>query len=292
MGCPASDGLSQLMGYLTSDGLSHMMGYLTSDGLSHMMGYLTSDGLSHIRGVRGSDVRLGTNAMRPDDHTTSILCTSAYLKHLTSLSGTKVDPISACASPGKRARKSRQRTWVGSRSVNTRATDRTQHASMHVPSGLRSQLRQGHPGCLYGCPKRAHSSLRSGKLRVSTRSANAASVHTSMRECGHNCARAVVLAVRVGPPRLVLRPGPIHGMGRAARCRAHAHTGPASANASMQGGERLTFARTFFARPAQAHKVFSAHRGHHEDMRRSRWHGRVDRRAHLLAGEPSRCRWC
>ena len=88
-----------------------------------------------------------------------------FPKHLASVSGTKVDPSSVCASPSKRARKSRQRTWVGSRSVNTRATHRTQQASMHVPSGIRSQPHQGHPRCIYGCRRRAYSNLRSGKLQ-------------------------------------------------------------------------------------------------------------------------------
>ena len=88
-----------------------------------------------------------------------------FPKHLASVSGTKVDPSSVCASPSKRACKSRQRTWVGSRSVNTRATNRTQQASMHVPSGIRSQPHQGHPRCLYGCRRRAYSNLRSGKLQ-------------------------------------------------------------------------------------------------------------------------------
>ena len=50
-----------------------------------------------------------------------------------------------------------------------------------------------------------------------------------MRVVGHTCARTVVLAVEEGPPSPAARPGPIHGMGRRVRCRAHPLTGSAGA---------------------------------------------------------------
>ena len=38
---------------------------------------------------------------------------------------------------------------------------------------------------------------------------------------GHTCAQTTALAVEEGSPSPAARPGPIHGMGRAIRCRAH-----------------------------------------------------------------------
>ena len=97
----------------------------------------------------------------------------------------------------------------------------------------------------------------------------------------HTCARPDALAVREDPPSPALRPGPIHRMGRAARCRAHALTGSVSAWRNAQDECRPTFARTLFPRPAQAGKGCSARASDHEDVRTSRWHGRVDKRTHL-----------
>ena len=102
-----------------------------------------------------------------------------------------------------------------------------------------------------------------------------------MRAEGHTSARAVDLAVREGHPSPVLRPRPIHGMGRAVRSRAHALTGQASAKRNAQHGSHSTFARSLIPRPAQAAKAYSAHDSDHEDMRKLRWHARVDKRAHL-----------
>ena len=72
------------------------------------------------RVVEGSDVHLGTNATRPDDLSTLILCTFTSQKHLRSLSGSKVDPSSARASPVKRRSEHRHRHTFG-RNPCTRA---------------------------------------------------------------------------------------------------------------------------------------------------------------------------
>jgi hypothetical protein len=75
---------------------------------------------------------------------------------------------------------------------------------------------------------------------------------------GHTCARTTALAVEEGPPSPAARPGPIHGMGRAVRYRAHALTGPASAKRNADDEHSSTIARTFFFRPAQADEAESA----------------------------------
>ena len=69
---------------------------------------------------------------------------------------------------------------------------------------------------------------------------------------GHTCARTAVLAVEEGPPSPAVGPGPIHGMGRSVRCRAHHLTGSASVALNDADGNRPASARTFFARPVQA----------------------------------------
>ena len=100
---------------------------------------------------------------------------------------------------------------------------------------------------------------------------------------GHTFERHDALAVREGPPSPAVRPGPIHGMGRAVRYRAHALTGQASAKRNAEHENHSTFARTLFPRPAQAGKMHSAYDSDHKHMRKSRWHARVDKRAHLPA---------
>ena len=94
---------------------------------------------------------------------------------------------------------------------------------------------------------------------------------------------AVALAVREDPPSPAVRPGPIHGMGRAVRYRAHALTGLASAKRNAEDERHPSFARSLIPRPAQAAKAYSARDSDHEDMRMSRWRGRVDECAHLPA---------
>ena len=100
---------------------------------------------------------------------------------------------------------------------------------------------------------------------------------------GHTFERHDALAVREGPPSPAVRPGPIHGMGRAVRYRAHALSGLASAKRNADDEHSSTIARTFFQRPAQAGNGCSARDSDHEDMRMSRWRGRVDECAHLPA---------
>ena len=100
---------------------------------------------------------------------------------------------------------------------------------------------------------------------------------------GHTLERHDALAVREGPPSPAVRPGPIHGMGRAVRYRAHALSGLASAKRNADDEHSSTIARTFFQRPAQAGNGCSARDSDHEDMRMSRWRGRVDECAHLPA---------
>ena len=70
--------------------------------------------------------------------------------------------------------------------------------------------------------------------------------------------RTAALAAQEGPPSPAVRPGPIHGMGRAVHYRVHALTGLASAKRNAEDEDRPTSARTFFARPAQADEVESA----------------------------------
>jgi hypothetical protein len=79
-----------------------------------------------------------------------------------------------------------------------------------------------------------------------------------MRVHGLTCTRTAAFAVEEGPPSSAVRPGPIHGMGRAVRCRAHPFTGSASVALNDADGNRPTSARTFFSRPAQADKGHTA----------------------------------
>ena len=74
-------------------------------------------------------------------------------------------------------------------------------------------------------------------------------------------------------PSPAAKPGPIHGMGRAVRYRAHALSGLASAKRNADDEHSSTIARTFFQRPAQAGNGWSARDSDHEDMRMSRWRG-------------------
>ena len=99
-----------------------------------------------------------------------------------------------------------------------------------------------------------------------------------MRVRGHTCARTAALAVEEGPPSPAARPGPIHGMGRAVRCQAHALTGPASAMRNADDEHSSNIARTFFRRPVQADEAHSAHDPDHEGMQMPRWRERVEER--------------
>jgi hypothetical protein len=72
-------------------------------------------------------------------------------------------------------------------------------------------------------------------------------------------------------------------MGRAVHYRVHALTGLASAKRNAEDESCLTFARSLIPRPAQAAKAYSARDSDHEDVRKLRWHARVDKRAHLPA---------
>jgi hypothetical protein len=60
---------------------------------------------------------------------------------------------------------------------------------------------------------------------------------------------------------------PCDGKDRALSSARPQVTGPLSAKTSGKGRECLTFARTFFPRPAQADEVYSAHKARHDDMR-------------------------
>ena len=146
---------------------------------------------------------------------------------------------------------------------------------------LHTELRQGHQGGLYGSRWRADGDLRWVANRVSTTGTRAAGIGMCMRADGQTCSRAAALAVQVDPPSPAARPGPIHGMGRAVRCRAHALTGPTSAKCNAEHESRPTFVRTFIPRPAQVGEGCSAHDCDHNDRRKSRWHAQVDKCAHL-----------
>ena len=65
-----------------------------------------------------------------------------------------------------------------------------------------------------------------------------------MPVCGQTCASAAALAVEEGPPSPAVKPGPIHGMGTAVRCRAYPVTGPASAKRNADDEHSSTIART------------------------------------------------
>ena len=127
------------------------------------------------------------------------------------------------------------RAAVKSQSVRTSAACRTEHTTMHVPC---ASLFSAAPGTSRNSPWLMMAPRwrpeEDGKQSEPMRR-QAAGVHTRMRAGGHTCARAVALAVREDPPSPAARPGPINGMGRAARCRAHALTGPASAKAQRRG---------------------------------------------------------
>ena len=98
---------------------------------------------------------------------------------------------------------------------------------------------------------------------------------------GETCTHTAVLAVEEGPLSPAARPGPIHGMGTAVRCRAHSVTGTASATNNAADENRPTSARTFFPRPAQADEVGPAREADHDDMRITRQLNRKVQRAHL-----------
>ena len=72
-------------------------------------------------------------------------------------------------------------------------------------------------------------------------------------------------------------------MGRAVHYRVHALTGLASAKRNTEDESCLTFARSLIPRPVQAAKAYSARDFDHDDMRKLRWHARVNKRAHLPA---------
>ena len=72
-------------------------------------------------------------------------------------------------------------------------------------------------------------------------------------------------------------------MGRAVHYRVHALTGLASAKRNTEDESCLTFARSLIPRPVQAAKAYSARDSDHDDMRKLRWHARVDKRAHRPA---------
>ena len=97
--------------------------------------------MSPARVVEGSDVHLGTNATRPDDLSTLILCTFTSQKHLRSLSGSKVDPSSARASPVKRRSEHRHRHTFG-RNPCTRAP-----LTVHSMHACTSYLHSCTPSC-------------------------------------------------------------------------------------------------------------------------------------------------
>ena len=100
---------------------------------------------------------------------------------------------------------------------------------------------------------------------------------------GHTCARTAVLAVQEDPPSPAVRPGPIHGMGRSVRCRAHHLTGSASVALNDADGNRPTSARTFFVRPEQGNESEPARAGEHGSMRMMRQSDRKVERTHLKA---------
>jgi hypothetical protein len=100
---------------------------------------------------------------------------------------------------------------------------------------------------------------------------------------GHTCARTAVLAVQEDPPSPAVRPGPIHGMGRSVRCRAHHLTGSASVALNDADGNRPTSARTFFVRPEQGNESEPARASEHNSMRMMRQSDRKVERTHLKA---------
>ena len=102
-----------------------------------------------------------------------------------------------------------------------------------------------------------------------------------MRVIGHTCSCTVILAVAEDPPSPAVRPGPIHGMGTAVRCRAQSVTGTASATNNAADEHFPTSARTIFARPVQVDEAESARDTDHDDMRFMRQRNWKVKRAHL-----------
>ena len=81
-------------------------------------------------------------------------------------------------------------------------------------------------------------------------------------------------------PCPVPRPGPIHGMGRAARYRASPSRVRRALCASAEDEDCSNIARTFVAGPAQAGEVKSARGADHNDMRFMRHRNRKVERTH------------
>ena len=106
-----------------------------------------------------------------------------------------------------------------------------------------------------------------------------------MPVCGQTCASAAALAVEEGPPSPAVKPGPIHGMGTAVRCRAYPVTGPASAKRNTDDEHSSTIARTFVGRPAQADEAESAREADHDEMRIMRQINGKVKRAHLFLSD-------
>jgi hypothetical protein len=172
-------------------------------------------------------------------------------------------------------------TTVGTQFAHTGSATRNQHGSMR---GSAKHMLCAAPGP----PRRSawlHMARRwrpeMGRKQGEHHGQRAAGIGMCMRADGQTCSRAAALAVQVDPPSPAARPGPIHGMGRAVRCRAHALTGPTSAKCNAEHESRPTFVRTFIPRPAQVGEGCSAHDCDHNDRRKSRWHTRVDKCAHL-----------
>ena len=171
------------------------------------------------------------------------------------MTGVTVDPrtrrntlraISRCGGP---------RALRGSRSVERARQHEcsTDTCTRHLQ--LRSELRQSSPATLHSSRWQADGDLRCVTDSHEDGAPRQRVQGMGMRADEHTCSRAAAVAVQEGPPSPAARPGPIHGMGRAVRCRAHTLTGPASAETSLEGGECPTCARTFFAWPAQAGKA-------------------------------------
>ena len=128
------------------------------------------------------------------------------------------------------------RALRGSRSVERARQHKCSTDTCTRHSQLRSELRQSSPATLHSSRWQAD-----GDLRCVTDS------HVRTGRPGSGCkacaceravapARAIALAVQEGHPCPVPRPGPSHGMGRAARCRAHALTGLAGVQCATPQG--------------------------------------------------------
>jgi hypothetical protein len=116
-----------------------------------------------------------------------------------------------------------------------------------------------------------HSKRTSSTVCVTVCNIGRGDAGMGMRVRGHTCSRTAVLAGEEGLPSPAVRPGPIHGMGRAVRLQAHPLTGTARCTPlSKSTDERAHVRRTACA----SEEAVSARRDNHDDAGLDVEHGR------------------